>query len=254
MELSVLGLGTVKFGRNTEVKYPSAFSIPDDNEVINILNCAGDCGINLIDTAPAYGNSEERLGKLLKKTHHSWIISTKVGEIFDPLTGQSSYNFTSEFIQQSIENSLRQLQLEQLDIVLIHSNGEDETIIKHEGALETLNHLKNKGLIRATGMSTKTIKGGFLAIDQSDIAMVTHNLEYQGEQDVIEYADKKNKNIFIKKGFASGHSAKNNVADSFRCIFKNDGVNSVILGSINTDHIKENCLEADHVLRELENV
>ena len=65
MEISALGFGTVKLGRNEGVKYPQGFSIPDDRSASALIAYAQELGINLIDTAPAYGNSEERLGKLL---------------------------------------------------------------------------------------------------------------------------------------------------------------------------------------------
>jgi len=58
--VSPLGLGTVKMGRNTAVKYPRHFEIPDDKQVQNVLSQAWELGINLLDTAPAYGNSEQR--------------------------------------------------------------------------------------------------------------------------------------------------------------------------------------------------
>lgn len=248
IQVSILGLGTVKLGRNTAVKYPSSFTIPNDNEALDIIHCAADCGINVIDTAPAYGNSEERLGKLLQKSKDEWIISTKVGEYFDPITGESNYQFTPEYIQHSIENSLRKLQRDQLDIVLVHSNGDDEKIIREDGALETLQHLKQKGLIRAIGMSTKTVSGGILAAQQSDIVMVTHNLGYQEEEPVIHYAHAHDTGVFIKKAFASGHSTVEEgvdaVTQSFDCIFQHPGVSSIILGSINPKHIKENAEKA----------
>ncbi len=256
IEVSLLGLGTVKLGRNTAVKYPQSFTIPDDQQALTILNAAMDSGINLIDTAPAYGNSETRLGTLLPKTDYPWVICTKVGEIFDSHTGQSSYNFTPEYIQSSIENSLRRLGKESLDIVLIHSNGEDEAIIK-SGAIECLNHYKKKGLIKATGMSTKTVKGGMLTVDQADVVMVTHNLAYQEEAPVIAYAHQNNKGVLIKKALASGHSAhntetdkkdkekkKDSVTESFQCIFKEQGVSSIVLGSINPEHISNNAEKA----------
>ncbi|HID48445.1 MAG TPA: aldo/keto reductase, partial [Chromatiales bacterium] len=80
IEVSPLGLGTVKIGRNQQVKYPRGFRIPDDAAVRDLLGLARDLGLNLVDTAPAYGNSEERLGKLLPDKN-DWIIVTKVGEI-----------------------------------------------------------------------------------------------------------------------------------------------------------------------------
>jgi aryl-alcohol dehydrogenase-like predicted oxidoreductase len=57
--VSQLGLGTVKFGRNQQVKYPSQFDLPSDDEIMTLLEIAQELGINFIDTAPAYGISEE---------------------------------------------------------------------------------------------------------------------------------------------------------------------------------------------------
>src|SRR3990167_7608998 len=82
IEVSVIGLGTVKFGRNQGVKYPVSFQLPSDQELEVLVNTAFDLGMNLLDTAPAYGMSEERLGKLLQSKRPDWVISTKVGEEF----------------------------------------------------------------------------------------------------------------------------------------------------------------------------
>lgn len=60
IEVSCLGLGTVKFGRNQEVKYPNNFSLPEDKQISALLDQAKGFGINLLDTAPAYGSSEQR--------------------------------------------------------------------------------------------------------------------------------------------------------------------------------------------------
>lgn len=245
--VSPLGLGTVKLGRDKAVKYPNGFTIPDNKAALNLLNLTWDLGINLIDTAPAYGNSEERLGHLLPKLNKDWIITTKVGEQFNNETGESSYNFTPEFIQASIKQSLKKLNRDVLDIVLIHSDGNDTDIIEL-GALDVLNELKQQGLIRATGMSTKTVSGGLQALDQSDIAMVMHNLAYQQEQTVIEQAAKTNKGIFIKKAFASGHATTSDKTDSVQAsldfIYLQKAISSVIVGTINPSHLQDNVKKA----------
>ncbi|PHS29741.1 MAG: aldo/keto reductase [Methylophaga sp.] len=237
--VSPLGLGTVKIGRNTAVKYPSSFKIPDDKQVQNLLAQTWGLGINLLDTAPAYGNSEQRLGQLLAKQQHPFLIATKVGEIFDEKTRASHYNFSPEFITNSIKQSLKNLRRDVLDIVLIHSDGNDKTIIK-QGALEVLADLKQQGLIRATGMSTKTVEGGLLALQQSDLAMVMHNLNYQAEQAVIDQAHLDNKGIFIKKALASGHLSPDSGQDNFNLIYSNQSVSSVIIGTINPVHLEDN--------------
>lgn len=253
LAISPLGLGTVKLGRNKGVKYPDAFNIPDDKQALNLFTQAWELGINLIDTAPAYGNSEQRLGELLPKLNKDWIIATKVGETFDTDSGESHYNFTAEFITQSIQQSLKNLRCDVLDIVLIHSDGNDQHIIQHEGALEVLNDLKQQGLIRATGMSTKTVEGGFLTLQQSDIAMVMHNLDHQDEQAVLDQAAADNKAIFIKKALGSGHLIRDNseldpIQANFDTIYQNPAVASIIVGTITPNHLIDNVNKAIRAL------
>ncbi len=236
--VSVVGLGTVKFGRNTGVKYPKAFELPSDDACLNLLALAKSHGINLLDTAPAYGNSEERLGCFLKGERHDWVISTKVGEQF--LAGESHFDFSDKAILLSIENSLRQLQTDYLDVVFVHSNGDDEKLI-HEGVFETLEKAKTSGKIRAFGMSTKTIAGGKLAVDLSDVVMVSFNPTYTDEREVITYAHEKQKGIFIKKALASGHLISGYTPNqTLRTILAEPGVTSAIIGTLNSKHLIEN--------------
>ena len=77
INISPFALGTVKIGRNQAMKYPNAYELPSDKEVLELLDLAEQLGINCLDTAPAYGIAEERLGKLIKG--EKWLISTKIG-------------------------------------------------------------------------------------------------------------------------------------------------------------------------------
>lgn len=240
--VSALGLGTVKLGRNQGVKYPTQFIIPSDAEAASLLAEAKDLGINLLDTAPAYGSSEERLGKLLQGQRDDWVVCTKAGEEFD--NGSSHYDFSSAHIRRSIERSLCRLKTDVIDIALIHSNGNDVTIIEESGALETLAQLKQEGLIRAVGMSTKTVAGGLLAAEQADCVMVTYNLEEQSEKPVLDYCWENNVGVLLKKVLASGHlcHGDNNKAlrDSMMFVFSHPGVSSAIIGTINPAHLYDN--------------
>lgn len=241
LNVSRLGLGTVKFGRNQQVKYPQPFELPSDEYIKNFLSLAQELGINLIDTAPAYGNSEERLGKLLNN-RHEWIISTKVGEEF--INDKSHFDFSAQHVKQSIERSLKRLNTDYLDIVLVHSNGDDMKIIEQYNIFETLDQLKKRGLIRTFGMSTKTIEGGLKTIDYADVVMVTYNPIQTEEKPVIDYAYKQKKGVLIKKAFASGHINQikndNPIQHSLDFIFNTANVNSVIVGTINSEHLRNN--------------
>ncbi|MFY0678172.1 MAG: aldo/keto reductase [Neptuniibacter sp.] len=255
IQISPIGLGTVKLGRDKGVKYPTGFKIPNDQEAGNLITLAKDLGINLIDTAPAYGNSEERLGVLLQGQRQDWVICSKAGEEFNNDTGESSFNFTPEHVRFSVERSLQRLKTDYIDMLLIHSDGNDVEIIQHYGILELLEDLKKQGKIRATGMSTKTVEGGLMALEKSDCAMVTYNLEQQGEKAVLDYAEKNKKAVLLKKALASGHLCKNTDVDpvkaSFEFIFNHPGVTSAIVGTINPEHLKSNIKLAEEVIAQL---
>ncbi|MFT7299779.1 MAG: aryl-alcohol dehydrogenase-like predicted oxidoreductase [Porticoccus sp.] len=242
IDVSILGLGTVKLGRDQGVKYPNSFTIPDDREAANLIALACDLGINLIDTAPSYGNSEERLGSLLKGQRNQWVICSKVGEEYEG--GLSRFDFTPEHTRFSVERSLKRLNTDVIDIVLVHSDGNDEAIIKEYRTLDVLAELKAEGKIRAFGMSTKTIAGGLLAAEQSDGVMVTWNLQYESEVPIIDYCRDHNKGVLIKKALASGHAAlgayEDPVQKSVDMIFSHAGVSSAIVGTINPQHLADN--------------
>jgi aryl-alcohol dehydrogenase-like predicted oxidoreductase len=243
--VSPIGLGTVKLGRDQGVKYPNSFVIPDDKAALTLLATAKDCGINLIDTAPAYGVSEQRLGTLLKGQRNDWIICSKVGEEFTD--GQSHFDFTPEHTHTSILRSLKRLNTDVIDMVLVHSDGNDEHIINHFGTLDVLRDLKQQGLINAFGMSTKTVAGGLLAAEKSDCVMVTHNLDHQDEVAVLDYCAANNKGVLIKKALGSGHAYLNNadpVQANLDFIYQHPAVSSVIIGTINPSHLIENIHKA----------
>lgn len=70
--VSPLGLGTVALGRAEGLKYPRPVRIPTDEDALELLSRARAVGVNLIDTAPAYGLAEERLGSLLPGRREDW--------------------------------------------------------------------------------------------------------------------------------------------------------------------------------------
>ena len=244
LQVSALGLGTVKFGRNSGVKYPTAFELPDDTTIRNLLSLAKELQINLLDTAPAYGTSEERLGQLLTD-RKDWLITTKVGEEF--INGESHFDFSARHTRLSIERSLQRLRTDYLDLVLIHSDGNDEAILHNGECVQMLRDCQRQGLVRAIGMSTKTIAGGCLAAELLDVVMVTWNLQQQ-DTAVVERARALNKGILIKKGLMSGHvqagGQQDTVLASMQLNFRTPGIHSMIVGTLNAEHLRSNVTKA----------
>jgi aryl-alcohol dehydrogenase-like predicted oxidoreductase len=145
-----------------------------------------------------------------------------------------------------VENSLRRLQRDFVDIVLVHSSGEDMDIIHHSDALETLDRLKDAGLLRAYGMSTKTVEGGNWIVEHADVVMATLNLESDAELPVIRNAEQHNKGVVVKKGLQSGHAG--DIEKSFRHVLSQPGVSSMIVGTINPAHLQDNVETCSRIL------
>ncbi len=252
LRVSVLGLGTVRLGRTRGLKYPGQTAggtpaLPTDDQAVELLRTAAGLGVNLLDTAPAYGTSEQRLGELMHRHawfggRDRWVVCTKAGEEFDDASGQSRFDFSPEAIRRSVERSLRRLRTDRIDVLLLHSDGRDEWIIRESGAMDTLNDLKSRGVIVATGVSTKTVDGGLLAVEHADVVMVTHNLSHTSEQRVIDTAQEAGRGVLIKKGLESGHAA--DPARAIRFVLATPGVCAMIVGTTSAGHLRENAAAA----------
>jgi aryl-alcohol dehydrogenase-like predicted oxidoreductase len=240
ISVSPLGLGTVKIGRDQQVKYPNGFTIPGDEQVRDLLAVADELGINLLDTAPAYGTSEQRLGELLPG-QPGWHVITKVGEVFE--NGQSRFDFSAAFTRHSVERSLRRLRRDAVDIVLVHSSGDDMAIIGQTDVCETLERLKHEGLLRAWGMSTKTVEGGVWCVEHADVVMATCNLA-ECDNEVLQRAAELDKGVLVKKGLQSGHAdagvGGGGIRASMEYVLHQAGVDSMVVGTINPEHLRSN--------------
>lgn len=243
--VSRLGLGTVKFGRNEGVKYPRNFELPDDKTLEDLLAEARKLGLNLLDTAPSYGQSEERLGELLKGQRREWVIAGKAGEDFED--GVSRYTFTSSHFEKSLERSLKRLQTEYLDILLIHSDGNDLKILSDDALMKTMEGFKRQGLVRAIGASTKTAAGGLKALETMDVVMATYNKDHTDEQPILDYAHRHRKGVLLKKILGSGHATDIHGAMDFA--FGHPGASAAIVGTINAQHLRQNVQAARAALQ-----
>ena len=230
-----IGFGAFKIGRNQGVKYPQPYDLPDAAEVARLLNSILDLGCTLIDTAPAYGVSETRIGEAIGHRRSEFVLSTKVGETFQ--NGTSHYDFSAAGIKSSLERSLKNLRTDVLDIVFIHSDGRDRFILEETETVAILQDFRTRGLIRAIGLSGKTIEGAELALDWADLLMVEYHLNDAGHRDLISQAAQNGLGIFVKKGLASG---KLPAKDSIEFVLAHSGVTSLIIGGLSFEHFREN--------------
>jgi aryl-alcohol dehydrogenase-like predicted oxidoreductase len=143
MKVSVLCLGAMMFG---------AWGNPDHEDSIKIIHKALDSGINFIDTADVYsaGESEEIVGKALKGgKRQNVILATKVhGRMGDDPNQEGN---SRRWIMQEVDNSLRRLQTDWIDLYQIHRPDPTTNIDETLGALTDLVRM---GKIRSFGSST----------------------------------------------------------------------------------------------------
>jgi DNA-3-methyladenine glycosylase I len=139
----------LEIGRDWGFDYKPRWARASAEEATAVLNAALDIGINLIDTAPAYQQSEERIGQWLEGVRRDEVvIATKAGETFD---GTSTYDFSYRAILESIDNSLQRLGTDYLDIVQLH--GPSLADLRSGEAEQALQDAKAAGKIRCTGLS-----------------------------------------------------------------------------------------------------
>ncbi len=237
--LSRLALGTFKIGRTAGAKYPDPYDLPSADAAAALLNAALDLGITLLDTAPAYGFAEERIGNALANRRDEFILSTKVGEHFEE--GNSRFDFTAGGIRTTVENSLRTLRTEVIDILLVHSSGDDLAILTQSDAVETLHTLRDEGKARLIGFSGKTVEGQRQSLDWADSVMVEYNIDNRDQEEVIAAAFQTGAIVLIKKGLASGHL---DGEEALRFLLQESpvatAIDSVVIGSSSIARMQQN--------------
>ena len=241
LHVSPLGFGAVKIGRTEKLRYPGTFTLPDDGAVARLLDGVLDLGINLLDTAPAYGVSEERIGKHLQGRRGDFVLSTKAGETFDG--GVSRFDFSGPAIRGSLKRSLRRLRTDAVDVLLLHSDGDDLRVLQETDAVATLLDLKSAGLARAVGLSGKTVEGARAALEWADVLMVPLNAADRSHEAVAIEARSRGVGVMAKKALASGTLP----ADAaLAWLAESRGVDTAVVGSLDVEHLRDNLRVMTH--------
>lgn len=141
LSLSAIGLGGWAFGGGLD------WGITDEQDVVNTVSAALDTGINWVDTAPIYGESEVLLGRALKGRRQQVLLASKCGLIKNG--SWTDHDLSPQTIIRQLETSLACLQTDYLDLYQIHYL---DPKIPLESALETLTKLQEQGKIRYIGV------------------------------------------------------------------------------------------------------
>jgi len=148
IRVSVLGLGALHFG---------VFLDPGESKTV--IHHAMDLGVNFIDTAPIYGEgrSEKIVGSALAGRRQEIIVATKVGLVSTRSSsgefGVKTHKLSNEQIRSSLENSLRSLRTDYIDLYYAHAFDHSTPI---DETLETFERLKEEGKIREYATSNYT--------------------------------------------------------------------------------------------------
>ncbi|WP_410672303.1 aldo/keto reductase [Amycolatopsis sp. cmx-4-68] len=128
--------------------FATSFGNPDPDDSARMIHQALDAGINFIDTADAYGDSEEVVGKALRGRRDDVVLATKFGRQVgdDP----HHHGASRRWIVTAVENSLRRLQVDHIDLYQLHRTDPATDV---EETLSALTDLLRAGKIRAIGTS-----------------------------------------------------------------------------------------------------
>jgi aryl-alcohol dehydrogenase-like predicted oxidoreductase len=174
--VSRIALGGYPFGGVNRAAGWDPFTPEGRKQAIATIHAALDGGINYIDTAPGYGdgNSESVIGEALQGRRQQCVLATKVGY----------RDLTAKDVEASVDNSLRRLRTDCIDIIQFHGGAYEQSDIQHimnDGLLDALEALRTKGKVRFIGFTTEEPWTGrpLIASGRFDMAQLCYNIIYQ---------------------------------------------------------------------------
>ena len=267
LEVTTLGYGAMslddRFGR----------TVPAE-EATTVLNAVLDAGINFIDTSPDYGPSEEFIGQAIAHRRSEYVLATKVGCLVDVDPGATGHVYTPRNIRAAVEQSLRRMRTDVLDIVQFHGSPSRE-VLEENGSLDALEELRSEGKIRFIG-SSGTIPNieGQLAMGVFEEFQIPYSALQREHEELITRAAGAGAGTVIRGGVARGGPAEDKGWDvrrlpevaperpratweqaglddlldgmsrmefMLRFTLSHPDLHTTIVGTANLDHLRANC-------------
>lgn len=232
MQVSVLGFG------GSEIGYEGA----SEETVAKLLNSALDAGLNVIDTAECYQNSEELIGKTVGDRRKDFYLFTKCGHP----RGIGSEDWSAASLLESIERSLRRLKTDCLDLIQLHSCS--ESVLRKGDAILAMQAAREKGYARYIGYSGDSLAAKF-AVESGafDVLQTSINIADQEALELtLPLARERQMGIIAKRPIANAAwKEQHKPIDSYHHVYWDR------LSKLHYDFIRQRPLEGSiaHALR-----
>lgn len=255
MKVSTLGFGGSEIGSNVSKQ-----------DVETLLNTALDAGLNVIDTAECYGNSEELIGDVLSHRRDDYYLFTKCGHA----AGVDGPDWDAKVLEQTIDRSLRRLKTEYVDVIHLHSCSEE--VLRQGAVIEVLQRAKEAGKTRFIGYSGDTTDALY-AIETGVFDSLETSLNIADQEAIdltLPEARKRNMGVIAKRpianaawtfdtlpedaypfvywrrlqelgyGFLAGNDVQAAVETALRFTLSTEGVDTAIVGTTKPNRWQQN--------------
>ncbi len=207
----------------------------DEETIHEVYNAALDYGINLVDTSRVYMDSETLIGQVLKTRRKDCIVATK------------SHSRTYDEVMQDLDESLKELQTDKIDIYQVHElyAHEVDAVMGKGGALEAYKKARDQGMIDFIGLTSHHVD---LTIDlmktgEFDTVMIPFNvIEREPEKELLALARELDIGTLIMKPLAGG--AISNIEKAFR-FYNNYPADVILNGVASLDELHGNIKHAE---------
>lgn len=267
-EVSVLGFGAMEL-RGTPHRNPRPL---EESVAAKVLHTVLDEGITFIDTSIDYALSEERIGTHLRDRRDEYVLATKAGCPLDfqpdatpgvPLV----HDYSRANIRAGVEQSLRRLRTDRIDLLQLHISPSLE-VLQRDDVLTTLTDLRTEGKILAFGVSsTLPAIDDHLDIADVEALQVPFSALERELEGRIALAGERGVGIIVRGGVAQAGKREKKTADGrpvtfadtgldelldgdtvqgflLRYAISTPGVTTVIAGTADTGHVRENARAA----------
>jgi aryl-alcohol dehydrogenase-like predicted oxidoreductase len=202
LEVTKLGYGAM------ELRGTDHFPRLSAGEVSGILNAVLDSGINYIDTSPDYGYSEELIGRHIAHRRNEFFLASKCGCPIEPPDlphgNHKAHSFTRENIRAGVEQSLKRMNTDYLDVVQFHVSP-SRAVLEENDSIAELEALRQEGRVRFIGMSgTIPELKDQIEMGVFEVFQIPYSLIEREHEALIHKAAQAGAGVVIRGGVARG--------------------------------------------------